>query len=135
MPTVTAGGNHIAEVRAFLTAYYSEDGAQGKGQDLRDPMRTITTKARLGLVTVHGIDYQIVDICFRMVEWDELANAQFTPELADLIDLSHAKSKEKKTQLIGNSVPPLLAEAVIAANTKGARRRRNRGQLELRLAA
>jgi DNA (cytosine-5)-methyltransferase 1 len=41
---VAAGGNHVADVRAFLTAYYSND----TGQLLTEPLRTITAKHRLG---------------------------------------------------------------------------------------
>lgn len=114
-PTITAGGNHIAEVRAFLTAYYGSDGSPGHGQDPRQPMRTLTTKARLGLVTVSGIDYQIVDIGMRMLEPHELLRAQFG-RFAEGYDLSAAVTKTAKVRLIGNSVCPEVAEAVVAAN-------------------
>ena len=66
--TITAGGSHHAEVRAFLIAYY---GAS-VGQSLDDPLQTVVTKDRFGLVTIEGIDYQIVDICMRMLEPHEL---------------------------------------------------------------
>src|SRR5581483_10256984 len=49
LPTISAGGIHVAEVRAFLTAYYANDGTGG--QSRADPVRTITSKHRLGLVT------------------------------------------------------------------------------------
>lgn len=113
MPTVTARGNHIGEVRAFLTAYYKNDGTGG--QDLHDPLRTITTKHRLGLVTVHGVDYQIVDIGLRMLEPEELKRAQFGT-FAHLYDLSIAKTKKNKIRLLGNSVPPEPALKIVAAN-------------------
>src|SRR6185503_3138369 len=81
VPTISAGGGkggiHVAEVRAFLTAFYGNDGSPGKGQSLRDPMRTLTAKHRLGLVTIEGTDYQIVDIGMRMLEPHELLAAQF----------------------------------------------------------
>lgn len=117
LPTVSAGGGkggvHVGEVRAFLTAYYSSDGTSG--QRLDEPARTITAKHRLGLVTVDGIDYQIVDIGFRMLEPHELLRAQFG-RFAEGYDLSEAKSKAAKVRLIGNSVCPELAEALIRAN-------------------
>lgn len=112
-PTVTAGGLHIAEVCAFLTAYYSEDATSG--QSLFDPTRTITAKARLGLVTVEGAEYQIVDIGMRMLEPHELLAAQFG-RFAAAYDLSAARTKSAKVRLIGNSVCPEVAEAVVRAN-------------------
>lgn len=42
IPTITAGGLHVGEVRAFLTKYYGSD----TGQSLNDPLHTITTKDR-----------------------------------------------------------------------------------------
>lgn len=113
MPTVSAQGNHIAEVRAFITAYYGEDGTSG--QDVLEPMRTATAKARLGLVTVEGTEYQIIDIGMRMLEPEELLRAQFGRFAADY-DLSAAETKEAKVKLIGNSVCPDVAEAVVRAN-------------------
>jgi DNA (cytosine-5)-methyltransferase 1 len=117
LPTVTAGGFHIGEVRAFLTAYYGTDLAPGQGQDLREPTRTLTTKARLGLVTVEGVDYQIVDIGMRMLEPHELLSAQFG-RFAPLYDLSAARTKSGKVRLIGNSVCPEVAEALVRANVR-----------------
>jgi DNA (cytosine-5)-methyltransferase 1 len=95
VPTISAGGIHTAEVRAFLTAYYGDDHAQGMGQDVREPARTLTTKARLGLVTVSGTDYQIVDIGMRMLEPHELLAAQFG-RFAAGYDLSAAKTKPRR---------------------------------------
>lgn len=120
MHTVTAGGNHIAEVRAFLTAFY---GSGSVGQRADDPMRTVTAKHRLGLVTIEGSDYQIVDIGMRMLEPHELLRAQFGG-FAESYDLSAARTKAAKVRLIGNSVCPEVAEAVVRANvTEDAARR------------
>jgi DNA (cytosine-5)-methyltransferase 1 len=113
MPTVTASGMHVAQVRAFLTAYYGEDGTSG--QEVLEPMRTITAKHRLGLVTVEGTEYQIVDIGMRMLEPHELLRAQFG-RFAASYDLSAATTKSAQVRLIGNSVCPEVAEAVVGAN-------------------
>jgi len=122
MPTITAGGGkggvHVAEVRAFLTAYYSTGTSHGQQIDL--PLRTITAKHRLGLVTVAGVDYQIVDIGMRMLEPHELLRAQFGAYAAGY-DLSAATTKAAKVRLIGNSVPPELVEALVRANVRPAR--------------
>lgn len=112
LPTVTAGGNHIAEVRAFLVAYY---GCEKDGQELELPLRTVTTKDRLGLVTVEGAEYVIADIGMRMLEPHELLRAQFG-RFAATYDLSAAKTKTAKVRLIGNSVCPENAEAIVRAN-------------------
>lgn len=118
LPTITAGGNHIAEVRAFLAAYYGADA----GQDLREPLRTVVTKDRFGLVTIGGVDHVITDIGMRMLEPHELLRAQFG-RFAESYDLSAAETKAAKVRLIGNSVCPELAEAVVRANITPAARR------------
>lgn len=42
--------------------------AQGTGQDIKAPLDTVTAQDRFGLVTINGVDYQIVDIGLRMLE-------------------------------------------------------------------
>lgn len=114
-PTVTADGQHIGEVRAFLMKYYGEGGQLA---DVRSPMHTLTAKARLGLVTVAGIDYQIVDIGMRMLTPRELFRAQGFPE-SYVIDRQPDGTSISKTDAIrmcGNSVNPHIARALIAAN-------------------
>lgn len=120
-PTISAQGNHVAEVRAFLCAYYTEGSV---GQSMRAPVRTITAKHRLGLVTVEGVDYQIVDIGMRMLEPHELLAAQFG-EYAAGFDMDVTKpmrgrevplAKADRVRLIGNSVCPHNAAAVVRAN-------------------
>jgi DNA (cytosine-5)-methyltransferase 1 len=115
MPTLTAGGTHIGEVRAFLIKYYSEGG---QDQALTDPMHTIPTKDRIGLVTIHGQDYAIVDIGMRMLTPRELARAQGFPD-SYILDVTHngkKLSKAAQVRMIGNSVCPPLARALIEAN-------------------
>jgi DNA (cytosine-5)-methyltransferase 1 len=78
LPTLTAGGNHVGEVRAFLIKYYSQGG---QWQDLSDPLHTIPSKARMGLVMVHGQPYRIADIGMRMLQPPELYAGQgFSPD-------------------------------------------------------
>jgi DNA (cytosine-5)-methyltransferase 1 len=117
LPAVSSGGGrgggHVAEVRAFLTAYYGSDGPSG--QALSEPMRTLTARHRLGLVTVEGADYQISDIGLRMLQPHELLRAQFG-RFADTYDLGAARTKADQIRLIGNSVAPEVAEAIIRAN-------------------
>ncbi len=75
MPTITAGGLHVGEVRAFLTKYYGSD----TGQSLDMPLHTVTTKDWFGLVTLKGENYQIADIGMRMLQPHELFAAQGFP--------------------------------------------------------
>lgn len=111
--TLGAPSHRVPEVRAFLTAYYGRDGTEG--QQLFEPMRTLAARHRLGLVTVAGCDYQIVDIGLRMLQGHELLRAQFG-RFAHGHDLSAAPTKRDKIRLIGNSVAPEVAEAVVRAN-------------------
>jgi DNA (cytosine-5)-methyltransferase 1 len=115
VPTITAGGTHLGEVRAFLMKYYSE-GRQH--QDARDPLHTIPTKPRFGLVTVHGVRYEIVDIGMRMLSPRELYNAQdFPPNYK--IDIEYngkPLTKTAQVRLVGNSVSPPPAIALVEAN-------------------
>lgn len=115
IPTLTAGGGHVGEVRAFLVKYYSEGG---QDQSLTDPMHTIPTKDRIGLVTIHGQDYAIVDIGMRMLTPRELARAQGFPDsyILDLVYKGKKLSKASQVRMIGNSVCPPLARALIEAN-------------------
>lgn len=115
IPTVTAGGGHVGEVRAFLIKYY---GSADNGQQLNDPMHTITTKDRFGLVTVEGVDYQIIDIGMRMLEPHELFAAQGFPANY-IIDVDADGKKYPKSAQVarcGNAVPPPFAEALVRAN-------------------
>lgn len=114
MPTITAGGLHIGEVRAFLLKYYGTDSTI----PCSEPLHTVTTRDRFGLVTVRGEDYQIVDIGMRMLEPHELFAAQGFP--ADyVIDHDATGKKFTKTAQVarcGNAVCPPLAAALVRAN-------------------
>ncbi|AHN74715.1 type II restriction endonuclease subunit M [Pandoraea pnomenusa] len=115
MPTLTAGGGHVGAVRTFLVKYYSEGG---QDQDCRDPMHTIPTKDRLGLVTVAGEQYQIADIGMRMLEPHELYAAQGFPASYVIAPVLNGKRMPKHAQvrMCGNSVSPPMAAALVRAN-------------------
>ncbi|WP_426447607.1 DNA cytosine methyltransferase [Paenibacillus sp. S-38] len=114
MPTITAGGLHVGEVRTFLMAYYGT----GIGQELKDPLHTVVTKDRFGLVTVEGQDFQIVDIGMRMLEPQELFAAQGFPKeyIIDRDAVGKRYPKSAQVARCGNSVPPPFAEALVKAN-------------------
>nr|WP_240342097.1 DNA cytosine methyltransferase [Pectobacterium brasiliense] len=115
LQTVTAGGNHFGEVRAFLLKYY---GNEKEGVSLDEPLHTVTTNDRFGLVTVEGIDYQIVDIGMRMLQPHELYAAQGFPEwyIIDQDFRGVKYAKDKQVARCGNAVPPPFAEALVRAN-------------------
>lgn len=117
LQTITAGGLHFGEVRAFLLKYYGSDGS-GEGQALTAPLGTVTTKDRFGLVTVAGEQYQIADIGMRMLEPHELYAAQGFPLDYKIAFDVNGKRYPKTAQVArcGNSVPPPFAEALVRAN-------------------
>lgn len=130
--TITAGGTHVAQVMAFLQTYYG----QGDGQELSEPARTIVTKERFGLVTVQGVDYQIVDIGMRMLTPRELFLAQGFPldYIINPVHQGRPLPKSSQVRMCGNSVCPPLAEALVRANCRDlarTRRKTTRRQLEL----
>ena len=112
--TVTAGGGHFSEVRAFLLKYYG----QGGGQTLDEPLHTITTKDRFGLITVAGQEYQIIDIGMRMLTPRELFRAQGFPDtyIIECDYLGRPYPKTAQVARCGNAVPPQLPAAFVIAN-------------------
>lgn len=112
--TITAGQGHFGEVRAFLLKYYGNEGYSG----CNEPIPTITTKDRFGLVTVEGVDYAIVDIGLRMLTPRELFDAQGFPHDYEIEQGADRRvmSKAEQVARCGNAVPPQLAEALVRAN-------------------
>ncbi|WP_300297643.1 DNA cytosine methyltransferase [Anaerosolibacter sp.] len=114
--TIVASPGHFGEVRTFLMTYYGN--GDDAGQRVDGPLRTITSRDRFGIVTIHGQDYQIVDIGMRMLEPHELFRAQGFPE-DYIIDRDHKGNKYPKTAQVarcGNAVPPPFAEHLVRAN-------------------
>jgi DNA (cytosine-5)-methyltransferase 1 len=114
MPTITADGLHVGEVRAFLVKYFST----AVGQACDEPLHTATAKARFGLVTVHGEEYQIVDIGMRMLEPRELYRGNgFMDEYIINIKLGQKwLTKAEQVAKCGNAVPPQFSQALVEAN-------------------
>lgn len=111
--------NQFAEVRAFLTAFY---GNEKDGNSVNEPLRTIPTRDRFGLVRVQGQEYSIADIGFRMLQPVELFKAQGFPNsyiFEKGIDENGCEiklTKTEQTRMVGNSVCPQLARALVEAN-------------------
>lgn len=110
-PSVTAQGQHLAEVRDFLLKWY---GSSDHGQDLFGPLHTATARARFGLVLVEGEAYRLVDVGLRMLLPRELARAQGFPD-----DYVLTGTKISQIARVGNSVCPVMAEVLVRANVAG----------------
>lgn len=119
VPTISAGGNHIAEVRAFLSKQCDDA--------IDDP------ELRAGILTLDGEKYQITDIGLRMFTARELFRCQGFPD-SYIIDpittrtltwTRNGKTYSRKVtgpltdtiqiEKCGNSVPPPMAAAIVRA--------------------
>lgn len=112
--TITTSAGHFGEVRAFLIKYY---GA-GTGQDIKKPLDTVTSRDRFGLVTIAGVDYQIVDIGLRMLEPRELYGCQGFPDdyIIDHDYKGKTYSRSEQVRRCGNAVCPPIPAAMVRAN-------------------
>ena len=112
--TITTSAGHFGEVRAFLIKYY---GA-GTGQDIKNPLDTVTARDRFGLVTIEGVEYQIVDIGLRMLEPRELYGCQGFPDdyIIDHDFEGHTYPRSEQVRRCGNSVCPPLPAAMVRSN-------------------
>lgn len=130
-PTSSAQGNHAATVYAFLSKYYGEGLPS---QPVTEPVHTVTTKPRHGLVTVTigGEPFVIVDIGMRMLTPRERFNSQGFPlsykiDLGVMEDGSEIRlTLEQQGRMCGNSVSPVMSEALVAANYAPVERARPR---------
>lgn len=131
VPTMTAGAEHHAlveyklspeheegalRVAAFLISYYGTENTSAADA----PAPTVTTKDRLGLVTVFvkGTPYVIVDICLRMLQPHELYRAQGFPASYIIDKGADGKpfTKTEQVHMCGNSVSPPPMAAIAKAN-------------------
>ena len=112
--TITTSAGHFGEVRAFLIKYYGD----ATGQDIEQPLDTVTTKDRFGLVTIEGVDYQIVDIGLRMLEPKELYGCQGFPDdyIIDHDYTGKTYPRSEQVQRCGNAVCPPIPAALVKAN-------------------
>lgn len=104
-------------VAAFLIKYY---GTGANVPSLTDPADTITTKARLALVTVviKGTPYVVVDIGLRMLKPHELYRAQGFPVgyIIDRTANGTPLTTSAAVRMVGNSVSPPPLRALAEAN-------------------
>lgn len=90
--------NRFGLVEPFIVSYYGTQNISTIDQ----PLPTVTTKPRFGLVECDGY---LIDIRFRMLQWQELAAAMGFPA-----DYYFAGTREEKVKQIGNAVEIRTAE-------------------------
>ncbi|HAZ3451632.1 TPA: DNA cytosine methyltransferase [Raoultella ornithinolytica] len=115
MPTITAGGQHVGEVKTTLAV---EDYDEERAQQVLAFLREYCGEDSTGLVDIDGVTFRIVDIGMRMLQPHELYRAQGFPEWY-IIDRDYRGvkySKDKQVARCGNAVPPPFAEALVRAN-------------------
>ncbi|MPU37187.1 DNA cytosine methyltransferase [Klebsiella quasipneumoniae] len=115
MPTITAGGQHVGEVKTTLAV---EDYDEERAQQVLAFLQEYCGKDSTGLVEIGGVTYRIVDIGMRMLQPHELYRAQGFPEWY-IIDQDYRGvkyAKDKQVARCGNAVPPPFAEALVRAN-------------------
>ncbi|EPQ6906673.1 DNA cytosine methyltransferase [Citrobacter freundii] len=115
MPTVTAGGLHVGEVKTTLAV---DEYDEYRAQQTLEFLREYCGEDCDGLVTIDGITYRIVDIGMRMLQPHELYRAQGFPEwyIIDQDYRGKKYAKDKQVARCGNAVPPPFAEALVRAN-------------------
>ncbi len=115
MPTVTAGGLHVGEVKTTLAV---EDYDQQRADQTLAFLREYCGADCDGLVTISGVVYRIVDIGMRMLQPHELYRAQGFPEwyIIDRDYMGTSYAKDKQVARCGNAVPPPFAEALVRVN-------------------
>jgi DNA (cytosine-5)-methyltransferase 1 len=103
LPTVTATGSDPYLATPYLTVY----NGQSDAADVEDPLPTVTTRDRFGLVLPELYPWGL-DVRYRMLQPRELAAAQGFPD-----DYEFAGGTKKAvTEQIGNAVPVNLATAL-----------------------
>ena len=115
MPTITAGGQHVGEVKTTLAV---EDYDEERAQQVLAFLQEYCGEDCTGLVEIDGVTYRIVDIGMRMLQPRELYLAQGFPEWY-IIDRDYRGvkyAKDKQVARCGNAVPPPFAEALVRAN-------------------
>ena len=115
MPTITAGGQHVGEVKTTLAV---EDYDEERAKQVLAFLREYCGENSTGLVDIDGVTFRIVDIGMRMLQPHELYRAQGFPEWY-IIDQDYGGvkyAKDKQVARCGNAVPPPFAEALVRAN-------------------
>lgn len=121
MPTIMTSPGHFARVRTILTGIAGKQDL-GHWPEVRDMLNKYCGYSladdEILLMEIGGALYFISDIGMRMLEPRELYNAQSFPGtyIIDRDYQGNRFSKATQVKMVGNSVPPQLAEALTRAN-------------------
>ena len=100
-----------------MSKYYG-NGSVAQGCD--EPLHTLSTKFRFGVVTVQigGETYAVADIGMRMLEPHAAAAAHelHVPQTISIGGVRRALTKTEAMRLVGNSVPKRMARLLADAN-------------------
>ena len=116
--TVQAGGNHYGQVCAFLMRYHGTGGQWGK---VNAPAPTVVSHDSIALVYVQKQPYVIVDIGMRMFTPRELFRCQGFSDtyiinpIVEKGGVAKPLSATAQVRMVGNSVPPQFARALVEA--------------------
>lgn len=117
-------GGKTGLVAAFLDKY---NGANKFGQAADRALDTVTATDGFSLVTVmiDGVEYVLTDIGMRMLKPHELFAAQGFPNSYNIAGNGIKPfTQETQVRMVGNSVSPCVARALVAANFAVAEKRR-----------
>lgn len=126
LATVTAGGLHHGEVRTRLSRSGEGKNREDKQREIREFSLKYFGKERMTL-SLNGESWEVVDIGLRMLSPRELARAQGFPDsyiLDPVVEKIDKKGRKKnvplsgtsQVRMIGNSVCPPIAAAIVKAN-------------------
>jgi DNA (cytosine-5)-methyltransferase 1 len=137
LSAVTGTGAHHALVEPFITRFHGGEGSERRNHDINDPLPTVDTSNRYGLVEPLLVEYygtgkpypvsqpvktittkdrfallegHGLDIRFRMLKNHELKRAQGFPD-----DYKILGNTTEQTKQIGNAVPVGTAKALTMA--------------------
>jgi len=110
--------NDIIQKCTWVSQFIMEYYGCGTGQSLNEPLHTIVTKDKMALITVLGNEYAILDIFLRMLKPEELKLGQSFPRdyIIDRDYMWRKYNTGEQVARIGNSVAPVVAQALVAAN-------------------
>ena len=110
-------GEHEESVIFYICKYFKSGT---NVVSIADPLPTITTHDRFGLVSVHKKRHRITDIRMRMFSPEELKLAMGFPREYALAHDSKGKPipRGKQIMLVGNAVCPPMAQRIVEAQMR-----------------
>lgn len=117
MPTIT-GKHGYGVVEPYMVQIGQTGFSADRSKDVREPLHTVTSRDRFGLVTIQGVEYQIVDIGLRMLEPKELYGCQGFPDdyIIDHDSTGKTYSRSEQVKRCGNAVCPPIPAAMVRSN-------------------